>query len=267
MRILIHRNYKNSCIWAANYIVDQINKFGATPEKQFVLGLPTGSSPLGVYQELIEHVKQKRVTFRNVVTFNMDEYMGIAESHPQSYHYFMFENLFNHIDIPGENINILNGNAIDPEEECSRYEEKIKKAGGINLFLGGIGADGHIAFNEPGSSLKSKTRVKNLTNETIVANSRFFGGNISKVPKTALTVGIETIMAAREVILIVNGAGKAGALQKAVEEGVNHMWTASALQLHPKGIIVCDEDATLDLKVRTVRYFKDIEKHELDKFL
>ena len=193
----------------------------------------------------------------------MDEYVGIPEDHPQSYHTFMKENLFSHIDIPKENINILNGNASDLEAECRRYEEKITSYGGIHLFLGGIGPDGHIAFNEPGSSLKSRTRVKTLTYDTVVANSRFFDNDVNKVPKTALTVGVGTVTDADEVLIIINGHNKARALQNVVEQGVNHMWTVSVLQLHPKAIIVCDEEATYELKVGTYNYFKDIEKNNL----
>lgn len=264
MRILIHKDYKHLCKWTARYIAERINEYSPSAENPFVLGLPTGSSPVGVYKEWIEFVKQGKLSFRNVVTFNMDEYVGIPEDHPQSYHYFMDENLFNHIDIPKGNIHILNGNARDLAGECAAYEEKIKAFGGVNLFLGGIGPDGHIAFNEPGSSLTSKTRVKTLTYDTMVANSRFFEGDITKVPKTALTVGVDTIMQAEEVVIIVSGMNKARALQKVVEEGVNHMWTVSALQNHPKGMIVCDEEATLELKVGTVKYFKDIESKELN---
>jgi glucosamine-6-phosphate deaminase len=266
MRILIHENYQQLSKWTAYYIAKKIKDFNPTPEKPFVLGLPTGSSPIGTYTELIELVKQDELTFQNVVTFNMDEYVGIPEDHPQSYHYFMDKHLFNHIDIPRENINILNGNASDLIAECEAYEKKIKSVGGINLFLGGIGPDGHIAFNEPGSSLSSKTRVKTLTYDTILANSRFFDNDVNKVPKTALTVGVDTVMQAEEVVIIINGYGKARALQKVVEEGVNHMWTVSVLQLHPKGMIVCDEDATLELKVGTAKYFKDIESEELKNF-
>jgi glucosamine-6-phosphate deaminase len=263
MRILIHENYQQLSKWTAYYVANKIKGFNPTPEKPFVLGLPTGSSPIGTYTELIELVKQGRLSFQNVVTFNMDEYVGIPEDHPQSYHYFMDKYLFNHIDIPRENINILNGNAPDLHAECKEYEKKIDKAGGIHLFLGGIGPDGHIAFNEPGSSLKSKTRIKTLTYDTLIANSRFFGNDINNVPKTALTVGVDTVMKAKEVIIIINGYNKARALQKVVEEGINHMWTVSVLQLHPRGIIVCDDAATMELKVGTVKYFKDIEKEEL----
>src|SRR6056297_1482996 len=217
MRILIHKNYQQLSKWTAVYIAGKINKFNPTSDKPFVLGLPTGSSPVGVYTELIELVKRGNLSFKNVVTFNMDEYVGIPEDHPQSYHYFMHKHLFNHIDIPHENINILNGNAPDLQKECEEYEKKIESVGGISLFLGGIGPDGHIAFNEPGSSLRSKTRIKTLTYDTILANSRFFENDMEKVPQTALTVGVDTVMQAKEVIIIINGYKKARALQKVVE--------------------------------------------------
>jgi len=174
MRIIIKKDYDEVSNWVANYVVNKINQANPTPDKPFVLGLPTGSSPLGTYRRLIELHKAGKVSFKNVITFNMDEYVGLPEDHPKSYHYFMWTNLFNHIDIPRENVNILNGNAPDLEKECQEYEEKIKKVGGIDLFLGGIGPDGHIAFNEPGSSLSSRTRVKSLSYDTILANSRFF---------------------------------------------------------------------------------------------
>ncbi|CAG8830951.1 5322_t:CDS:2, partial [Racocetra persica] len=179
--------------------------------------------------------------------------------HPESYHSFMWHHLFKHIDILPQNVHILDGNADDLEEECRKYEDKIKSFGGVELFLGGIGPDGHIAFNEPGSSLTSRTRVKTLAYDTILANSRFFDGDISKVPRMALTVGVGTVMDSREVAIIITGAHKALALAKCVEEGINHMWTVSAIQLHPKGLIVCDEDATLELHVKTVKYFKSID--------
>jgi glucosamine-6-phosphate deaminase len=217
-----------------------------------------------MYQTLIELNRQKVVSFENVITFNMDEYVGLPEDHPESYHSFMHTKFFDHIDIKKENINILDGNADDLVKECLAYEEKIASYGGIQLFVGGIGPDGHIAFNEPGSSLGSKTRVKTLRKDTIVANSRFFDNDIEKVPQTALTVGVKTVMDAKEVMIIITGDNKARALSKVVEEGVNHMWTVSALQLHPKGIIVCDDSATYELKVGTVAYFKIIEASNLD---
>ncbi len=264
MRILIQDNYQCLSKWVAYYVVKKIKDFKPTKDSPFVLGLPTGSSPLGTYQELIELYKEGKISFENVVTFNMDEYVGLAEDHPQSYHYFMHSNFFSHIDIPDENINILDGNADDLDKECEEYEAKIKKAGGIHIFLGGIGPDGHIAFNEPGSSLSSRTRLKTLTYDTRVANSRFFDNDINKVPKLALTVGVGTVMDADEVLIIINGYKKARAVRMAVEGGVNHMWTVSALQLHKHGIIICDDDSTMELKVGTVKYFKDIEKEALE---
>ncbi|MEA3477372.1 MAG: glucosamine-6-phosphate deaminase [Bacteroidota bacterium] len=264
MRILIHENHQALSRWVAHYIAGKINREKPSPENPFVLGLPTGSSPTIVYKELVNLYMEKKVSFKNVVTFNMDEYVGIPEEHPQSYHYFMRDNLFKHIDIPEENINILNGNAADLEMECEQYEEKIRAVNGIDLFLGGIGPDGHIAFNEPGSSLSSRTRVKTLTYDTQLANARFFENDIDKVPKTALTVGVGTVMDASELLIIISGYNKARALQMVVEEGVNHMWTVSMLQLHQRGIICCDDDATWELKVGTVKYFQEIESDTLN---
>ena len=181
----------------------------------------------------------------------------------------MWNNFFNHIDINPENVHILNGNAPDLLEECANYERMIEEAGGVDLFIGGIGPDGHIAFNEPGSSLSSKTRIKTLTTDTIIANSRFFDNDVNKVPKQALTVGVGTVMAAEEVIIICSGHNKARALKHAIEESINHMWTVSALQMHPHGIIVCDEPACAEIKVGTHRYFKDKERIEglVDQYL
>ena len=264
MRLIAHENYTALSKWVAYYMAKKINDFKPTKDKPFVLGLPTGSSPIGTYEQLVSLHKEGKISFKNVVTFNMDEYVGLPEDHPESYHHFMWSNLFSHIDIPAENVNILNGNAKDLEKECADFEAKIKKSGGINFFLGGIGPDGHIAFNEPGSSLTSRTRVKTLTYDTILANARFFGGNTKQVPKTALTVGVGTVMDSEEVLIIVNGYKKARALQKVVEEGVNHMWTVSMLQLHQHAIIVCDDEATMEMKVETVQYFKDIEKNNLE---
>ena len=264
MRVIIEPSYELVSKWAASYVAKRIKDFGPSGSKPFVLGLPTGSSPLGMYRELIELNKSGVVSFKDVVTFNMDEYVNLPVDHPESYHSFMWDNFFSHIDIKKENVNILDGNASDLDAECAGYEEKMKKVGGVELFVGGIGPDGHIAFNEPGSSLSSRTRVKTLTYDTIVANSRFFDGDVNKVPKTALTVGVGTVLDAKEVMIIVNGHNKARALRYAIEGSVNHMWTISALQMHPKGIIVCDEEATIELKVGTANYFKDIESSNLD---
>ncbi len=257
MKLVIQKNYEELSKWAANYIATKINEFKPEENRPFVLGLPTGSTPLGTYRELIQLNKAGKVSFANVVTFNMDEYVGLPENHPESYHTFMVENFFSHIDINPGSIHILNGNAVNAEKECLDYEKKIEEAGGIRLFLGGMGADGHIAFNVPGSSLTSRTRLVDLNYDTVVANSRFFDNDITKVPRQALTVGVQTVMDAKEVLIVVNGYKKARALQKVVEEGINHMWTLSALQMHSNGILVCDEEATMELKVGTVKYFRD----------
>jgi len=258
MRLIINEDYDGVSTWVAAYVKRRILEFAPTKERPFVLGCPTGSSPKGVYKRLVEYYKKGELSFEHVVTFNMDEYCGIPKEHPESYHSFMWTNFFSHIDINKDNVNILNGNAPDLVSECDAYEEKIKAAGGVELFLGGIGPDGHIAFNEPGSSMVSKTRVKTLAHDTIVANSRFFGGDLSAVPKMALTVGVGTVMEAREVFVIISGVGKALALAKCIEEGVNHMWTVSCMQMHPRACIVCDEDATMELRVKTVKYYKGL---------
>ncbi|KAI0022921.1 glucosamine-6-phosphate deaminase [Xylariomycetidae sp. FL0641] len=260
MRLIIRDDSDTASSYVANYIIERIRHFNPTPSHPFVLGLPTGSSPLGVYKQLVEKYKAGLISFENVVTFNMDEYVGIPRDHPESYHSFMWKNFFSHVNVNPNNVHILNGNAPNLEAECVEYEAKIKRAGGIDLFLGGIGEDGHIAFNEPGSSLASRTRVKTLAYDTILVNSRFFDNDVEKVPKMALTVGVQTVLEAREVVVIILGARKSLALQRCIEQGVNHMWTLSSLQLHPHPMIVCDEDATLELQVKTVKYFKSIEQ-------
>ncbi|MGM3174849.1 glucosamine-6-phosphate deaminase [Dickeya lacustris] len=250
--------------WAARHIANRIAAFKPTAEKPFLLGLPTGSSPLEAYKSLIELHQAGAVSFKHVVTFNMDEYVGLPPDHAESYRTFMYQNFFNHIDIPDENINLLDGNAQDIEAECQRYEDKIKSYGKIHLFMGGVGNDGHIAFNEPASSLVSRTRIKTLTEETRIANSRFFNGDVSQVPKYALTVGVGTLLDAEEVMILVSGRHKALALQAAVEGNVNHLWTISCLQLHAKAIMVCDEPSTMELKVKTVKYFRELEADNLN---
>jgi len=259
MRLIVRPDYAEVSAWSAHHIAHRILDFKPTADRPFVLGLPTGSTPLGLYKALIALNKAGKVSFRHVVTFNMDEYVGLPQDHPESYHTFMHQNLFNHLDIDKKNVHILNGNAPDLDAECAAYEARMKALGGVQLFVGGIGPDGHIAFNEPGSSLASRTRIKTLTYDTKVANSRFFGGDLDKVPSTALTVGVGTLLDAKEVVILVSGHNKARALHHAIEEGVNHMWTVSCLQLHPKAMIVADEDSTDELKVGTVKYFKDIE--------
>jgi len=260
MRLIIRDDPLAVGDYIANYICKRINDYGATQEHPFILGLPTGSSPIPTYKALIKLVHSGKLSFKNVITFNMDEYVGLPRDHSESYHTFMFREFFSHIDIPPAQVNILNGNAEDLISECNQYEAKIKAAGGIELFLGGIGEDGHIAFNEPGSSLSSRTRIKTLAYDTILANARFFNNDISQVPRMALTVGVKTVLESREVVVVVTGQRKALALSKAIEEGVNHLWTLSALQMHPWALIVVDEDATLELHVKTVKYFRSIER-------
>ena len=263
MRLIIENTPKQVAQWAARYIVEQIKQKAKYTTSPFVLGLPTGSTPQETYAELIRLHKAGEVSFQNVITFNMDEYVGLPEEHPESYHSFMWNNFFKHIDITAENVNILNGNAEDLEQECADYEARIVEAGGIDLFMGGIGEDGHIAFNEPFSSLNSRTRQKTLTQDTIIVNSRFFGGEVNLVPKTALTVGVGTVLSAKKVLILATGHKKARAVRHGIEGGYNHQWTISALQVHPCGIIVCDDPAAEELRVSTYRYFKDIEQKNL----
>ncbi|TPX13699.1 uncharacterized protein E0L32_005902 [Thyridium curvatum] len=260
MRLIVRDDAAAAANYVAQYILNRLKEFKPTADRPFVLGLPTGSSPVEVYRILVEHYKAGDVSFENVVTFNMDEYVGLPRDHPQSYHSFMWKHFFSHVNIRPSNVHILDGNAPDLEAECAQYEAAIRDVGGIDLFLAGIGEDGHIAFNEPGSSLASRTRIKTLAYDTILANSRFFNNDVNQVPAMALTVGVQTIMDAREVVVIVLGARKAVALKKCIESGVNHMWTLSGLQLHKHSMVVADEDATLELQVKTVRYFKSIEK-------
>jgi glucosamine-6-phosphate deaminase len=263
MRLLIHENQEKGSAWAARYIADAINRKAVETSAPFVLGLPTGSTPLGTYKELIRLNKEGYVSFANVITFNMDEYVGLPEDHPQSYHTFMWENFFSHIDINPANVNILNGNAEDLEKECEDYEKRIESAGGIDLFLGGVGEDGHIAFNEPFSSMSSRTRIKTLTEDIIIVNSRFLGGDVHQVPKLALIVGVATILSATEVIILAFGPKKARAVKEGVEGAYSHSWTITGLQTHRHGILVADEPAAGELKVNTYKYFKDIEQAHL----
>ncbi|EKO3386503.1 glucosamine-6-phosphate deaminase [Vibrio fluvialis] len=266
MRLIPLNNAAQVGKWAAAHIAKRINDFKPTADRPFVLGLPTGGTPLTTYKALIELYNEGKVSFKHVVTFNMDEYVGLPADHPESYRSFMYNNFFNRVDIQDQNINLLNGNTGDHDEECRQYEEKIKAFGKIHLFMGGVGNDGHIAFNEPASSLASRTRIKTLTHDTRIANSRFFDGDISQVPKYALTIGVGTLLDAQEVMILVTGHNKAQALEAAVEGCVNHLWTVSALQLHPKAVIVCDEPATQELKVKTVKYFTELEAENIKGF-
>jgi glucosamine-6-phosphate deaminase len=220
-----------------------------------VLGLATGSTPLQLYRQLVS----AGLDWRNITTFNLDEYVGISPQHPQSYHAFMWENLFQHVNISVKNINIPDGEAKDIPVYCERYEEKIRAVGGIDLQVLGIGTDGHIGFNEPTSSLVSRTRIKTLTPQTRRDNARFFGSK-EAVPHHVITMGIGTILEARHCVLLAFGKNKAGAVVEAVEGPVTAMNPASALQQHPKVTVFLDEEAAAELKLKT--YYHWIYDHK-----
>ena len=216
-----------------------------------VLGLATGSTPIPLYKELIALNKAKKISFKNVRSWNLDEYWGLPPTHDQSYRYFMNENLFKKIDIQLKNTHVLNGLAKDLEKECRAYEKQIKAAGGIDLQVLGIGSDGHIAFNEPGTSLKSRTGVVYLTPSTIKDNARlFFKGKEKEVPTRALSMGVGTICEARKIVLLAFGENKQNAVKGCVEGPVSQFCTASALQEHNDCWIFCDEAAAKKLTLR-----------------
>ena len=263
MKVIIREKESEAALWVANRIANAIKAKAKVSDKPFVLGLPTGSTPLKVYAELVRMVKAGELSFKNVITFNMDEYVDLPVEHPESYHSFMYGNLFNHIDIKPENVHILNGNAPDLDAECAAYEKAIEAAGGFDLFLGGIGEDGHIAFNEPFSPLQSRTRVVTLTDDTIRVNSRFFGDDVNLVPKQAMSVGVATVLGAKEVVIMAFGPKKARAIGEAIEGPITHKNTVSALQNHPDGIVVMDEDAAGELRVSSYKYFKAVEAAEM----
>jgi glucosamine-6-phosphate deaminase len=208
-----------------------------------VLGLATGSTPLSLYQTLIS----MNLDWSRVTTFNLDEYIGLPREHPQSYHSFMWENLFQHVNIAKENVHIPDGNASDIPKSCQEYEEQIRAAGGIDLQVLGIGTDGHIGFNEPTSSLASRTRIKTLTQQTCKDNARFFGSE-GDVPHHVITMGIGTIMEARQNLLLAFGRNKARAIAEAVEGPVTSLNPASVLQMHPTVKVCLDEPAAGELK-------------------
>ena len=242
MRLIIENTPQQVAQWAADYIIRQIKAKEQVTKSPFVLGLPTGSTPLETYKELIRRHKAGEVSFRNVFTFNMDEYVGLPEEHPESYHSFMWNNFFKHIDIKPENVNILDGNAEDLVKECADYEARIVEAGGIDLFMGGVGEDGHIAFNEPGDDFGLETHLVNLTESTIEANKRFFERR-EDVPRQALSMGIKNIMQARRILVVVSGEDKAEIVCRAFRGPVTPQVPASILQLHPDVTLVGDRAA------------------------
>lgn len=241
MRVVILPSSDDVSAFAAKEIVQTIESNPAA-----VLGLATGGTPLGVYRRLIELHRAKKVSFREVATFNLDEYVGLAPDHPASYRHYMNENLFNHIDILSSQTHLPHGAANDLGHECENYEALIREHRGIDLQLLGIGTDGHIGFNEQGSSLGSRTRLKTLTARTRLDNSRFFS-TLDEVPTAAITVGIATILESRRILLLATGEGKAAAIKSAVEGPVSSFVPASALQLHPDVTVIIDEAAAKDL--------------------
>ncbi|NOX57209.1 MAG: glucosamine-6-phosphate deaminase [Planctomycetes bacterium] len=244
MEVNICKSYEELSKKAAQLVADVINQ-----KPNAVLGLATGSSPVGLYKELIRMHKEEGLDFSQVVTFNLDEYVGLPADHPQSYHYFMEENLFKDINVPKENIHIPSGTTKNYKAFCEWYEQRIKECGGIDIQILGIGSDGHIAFNEPGSSLSSRTRLKTLARQTIEDNARFFD-KVEDVPIYAITMGVGTILEARRLVLVANGEKKADAVAKMIEGPVTSMITASALQLHPDAHVFIDEDAASKLTMR-----------------
>ncbi len=241
MLVLVKENYDDMSKEAAKIVAALVRR-----KPDCVLGLATGSTPLGLYKELIRMHKEEGLDFSKVTTFNLDEYVGLPPEHDQSYHYFMWENLFKHINIDPSRVHVPHGMADDVEEHCRWYEERIKKAGGIDLQVLGIGANGHIAFNEPGSSLGSRTRIKTLTEKTRQDNARFFK-SIDEVPKYAITMGIGTIMEARQLLLLASGKNKAHAIKITVEGPITAMVPATIVQMHPKATIIVDKEAAAEL--------------------
>ena len=241
MEVIIKESPEEMSKLSGELIADLVRR-----KPRCVLGLATGSTPLGTYKELIRLHKEEGLDFSRVVTFNLDEYVGLAHEHPQSYHYFMWENFFKHINVNPKNVHIPDGTAKDIPGFCRWYEEQIVKAGGLDLQLLGIGSNGHIAFNEPVSSLGSRTRVKTLDEKTRQDNARFFR-NMNEVPKYAITMGIGTIMDARQLILLANGTGKADAISKTCEGPITAIVPATIVQLHPKATIIVDKGASTKL--------------------
>lgn len=236
MQLIIKDNYKELSKEAAKIVIEQIKS-----KPNSVIGFATGDTPLGLYKELIKAHKNG-LDFSQIITFNLDEYLGLPDSHGQSYNYYMWDKLFNHINIKKENVNIPDGTAFDPEKFCEEYEAKIKKSGGIDLQILGIGRNGHIGFNESGSKFNSRTRIVNLTKQTRKDNAKFFE-DINNVPVQAITIGISTILKSKKIILLANGKEKAENIRKLMNESKTEKFPASALKDHPNTIILVDKDA------------------------
>lgn len=249
MEIIIQPTYTQLVAVSAEIIRDALLK-----KPNLVLGLATGSTPIGLYEVLSRMHKTDGLDFSEVTTFNLDEYVGISPDHPYSYHTFMETHFFNTVNIRSENCHIPQSTAVSHEEFCERYEAAIVQAGGIDIQVLGIGKDGHIGFNEPSSSLGSRTRIKTLTQSTLEANAPHFGGTIDAVPKMAITMGVGTIMEAKQCLLLASGESKAEAIAQSVEGPITAEVPASVLQMHPRTILVIDEAASSRLK--RVDYYK-----------
>ena len=242
MLVIIKENYDEMSKEAAKQVAALVRK-----KPDCVIGFATGSTPLGLYKELIRMHKEEGLDFSKITTFNLDEYVGLPPEHPQSYHYFMWENLFRHINVNPSNVYIPMGMADDIDAFCEWYENKIKEVGGIDLQILGIGANGHIAFNEPGSSLGSRTRIKTLTEKTRQDNARFFS-SMDEVPKYAITMGVGTIMEARRLLLLASGTSKAEAIRATVEGPIMAKYPATIVQLHRYATVIIDKDAASKLE-------------------
>ncbi len=241
MLVEIVKDYDAVSERAAELVTAQIRR-----RPNSVLGFATGSTPLGLYQRLVRNHKERGLDFSKVTTFNLDEYLELAPEHSQTYHYFMWNNLFHHVNVHPGQVYIPASMVDDVDEFCEWYEEQIVAAGGIDLQILGIGANGHLAFNEPGSSLGSRTRIKTLTSKTVRDNARFFD-NPSEVPRFAITMGIGTIMEAKKLLLVASGEGKANAIKAALEGPLTAMCPASIVQMHRYALIVIDEAAASKL--------------------
>lgn len=244
MEVVIAPTYDQMSLAAAQEVVELINE-----KPDAVLGMATGSTPLGLYRELARLHREQALDFSQVRTFNLDEYVGLPVTHPQSYHHFMYENFFKHINIAPHNVHIPSGTTHNYRAFSQWYEKRIRDCGGIDLQILGIGSDGHIGFNEPMSSLSSRTRLKTLAQSTIDDNARFFD-NRDDVPIYAITMGVGTIMEARHILLLASGVNKADAVARAIEGPVTSMITASALQMHPSARAYVDGEASSQLKMR-----------------
>ncbi len=226
------RSYEDLSKMAAGVVVEEIKE-----NPQAVLGLATGSTPIGLYEQLIRDYQQGKVSFKNVKTFNLDEYVGIHRSHPQSYYQFMRKHLFQSVDLSKNHIHIPNGQAEDPKKECERYEQLLQSQGPVDLQVLGLGVNGHIGFNEPGTSFHSRTHVVQLADSTREANARFFNSK-EEVPKQAITVGIENIMESRQIVLLAYGENKQEAINRLLEGEVSESFPASILTQHPNVTVI-----------------------------